>query len=218
MGESRLVAVIVHDLAGYLTSINGLLEIMAVNPDHPAREEFSESVLMESRNAVQALKDLQLVRSIDAGDLPETVDSVPPAKVLALAGEHLPQEHRRSLPVPAPDLPPVKADRGLLAEILGRCILLALKTNPEAARDTTAQKTNEGVRIDIDLGPSGAANDVEEGRRSGRKAMRPIALGALLLPRWDGSLQTEVGGTSRISLLLAPGETPSADRFAGSDV
>jgi hypothetical protein len=204
VAEPRLVTTIVHDLAGYLTSVNGLLEIIAMRPDHPAREEFSASVLKQSRNAVQAIKDLQLVRSIDAGDLPENIVAVPVEEVLAVAGERLPEEHRDSLPVPAPGLPPVSADRDLLAEVLGRCVLLALSTNPGAVRDVTTQHTDDGVRIDIDFGPANDTNNVEEARLSGRKGKRPIALCALLLPRWGGSLQTEVGETSRISLLLEP--------------
>jgi len=200
--ESPLAAMIIHDLAGYLTSVHGFLEIVQARPDHPARDDLFSSAVSESGIALQALKDLQFVRSVDAGDLLEQVTDVPLQEVLDPVRERLSEEHGATLAPAAPGLVSVNADRDLFADVLGRCIAAALATNAEAAHDVMTTVASDTVRIDIDFGPSTDLNDVEEGARTGRKVMRPLALAQLLLTRWGGYLQTEVSERSRISLFL----------------
>lgn len=197
-----LQAAIVHDLAGYMTSINGLAEIVAARPDHVAREELIATLSRETRVAIQAVKDLQLVRALEKGSVVERIEDVSVEQTFSQVREALPPELGSRLAPPAPGLPPVRADAEQLVSLLTRLIELAAATNAEAPSAVRAAAAPGAVAIGIDLGPPGEMNDVSEGRASGRKTMRPVALADLLLPRWGGSMHVETT-EGRVGLALA---------------
>lgn len=67
MDESPELAVLVHELGGMLSSVQGFAHIAAENPGHPDRERFIKLTASEARRAAQAVKDIHLVRSLDRG-------------------------------------------------------------------------------------------------------------------------------------------------------
>lgn len=90
MDESPELAVLVHELGGMLSSVQGFAHIAAENPDHPDRERFIKLTASEARRAAQTVKDIHLVRSFDRGridpspppaDLAALVDGAPPMGV-----------------------------------------------------------------------------------------------------------------------------------------
>ncbi len=81
MGESPELAVLVHELGGMLSSVQGFAHIAAENPDHPDRERFIKLTASEARRAAQTVKDIHLVRSFDRGRIDP---SPPPADLAAL--------------------------------------------------------------------------------------------------------------------------------------
>ena len=67
MDESPELSVLVHELGGMLSSVQGFAHIAAENPGHPDRERYIKLTATEARRAAQTVKDIHLVRSFDRG-------------------------------------------------------------------------------------------------------------------------------------------------------
>jgi signal transduction histidine kinase len=90
MDEAPELAVLVHELGGMLSTVQGFAHIAAENPGHPDRERFIGLTATEARRAAQTVKDIHLVRSLDRGsvldapppvELSQVVDGAPPLMV-----------------------------------------------------------------------------------------------------------------------------------------
>ncbi|MDQ3951522.1 MAG: hypothetical protein M3279_00965 [Actinomycetota bacterium] len=77
MGESPELSVLIHELGGMLSSVQGFAHIAAENPDHPERERFIKLAASEAKRAAQAVKDVHLVRSFDRGRIHPSPSAVP---------------------------------------------------------------------------------------------------------------------------------------------
>lgn len=182
-----LQATIVHDLAGHMTSISGLSEIVAKRPDMASRESLIVTLADEAKAATQAVRDLQTVRSLASGSVAEDVRSVPAEQWFELVKQDIPGEVAEALSPPA-GVPPVRADAETLAGLIARLLVLA---EPPGDERWSVMPTTGTVQISISMGGTDRSDDLEQGRLSGRKEMRPLALADLLLPRWDARMGIE---------------------------
>lgn len=105
MAESPELSVLVHELGGMLSSVQGFAHIAAENPGHPDRERFIKLAASEARRAAQTVKDIHLVRSFDHG---RVNPSPPPVELATLLGD------------PAADVA-VRVDPAKIAGLLERC-------------------------------------------------------------------------------------------------
>jgi hypothetical protein len=83
VSESPELAVLVHELGGMLSSVQGFAHIAAENPDHPDRERFIKLTASEARRAAQTVKDIHLVRTFDRGGIDPSPSPVDLASVVA---------------------------------------------------------------------------------------------------------------------------------------
>ena len=95
MSDSPEVSVLIHELGGMLSSVQGFAHIAEANPEHPNRERYIALAASEARRAAQALKDLHLVRALDHGSLIASPAPVEAAAVLDAAARHASLEDAR---------------------------------------------------------------------------------------------------------------------------
>jgi signal transduction histidine kinase len=186
--ESPEVATIIHELAGILSSLQGFAEIVESRPEHPDREKMISLVRKEARRAAQALKDLQAHRAMDDGRLVERIESVVLTEALA--------ESAVADLVPE-DVPAVRADAKLVADVIPRCIELA-------AQDALPEIVTTQSAVEIKI-PMGGEVDPEEMRKdvtTGRATMRPLALARRLFERWGGGAHVEESDSQTFVVLV----------------
>lgn len=194
-----LEATIVHDLAGYMTSVTGLSEIVATRPEMDRRESLILSLAEESKAATQCVRDLQMVRSIAAGSVAEDVRAVEAGEWFALLKAELPDDLAASLALP-PGLPAIRADAQILAGLVARILMLA---DPPGEHLWSVSASGDAVEIAIAMGTADRLDELAEGRLSGRREMRPLALADFLLPRWGAGIEIEEGdATVLVALVL----------------
>lgn len=184
---AELESTIVHDLAGYMTSIAGLAEIVATRPEIDGRESLILSLAKESKAATQCVRDLQTIRGLTAGSVVEDVRGVETAEWFELVKVELPNDLAASLAVP-PDQPAIRADAQILAGLLARILTFA---DPPDGHLWSISASGGSVEIAIAMGTTERLDELVEGRLSGRKEMRPLALADLLLPRWGARIEIE---------------------------
>ncbi len=189
MSDDALVANILHDLAGMMTSVQGLAEIVEHDRDHPEIDELVKMLSSEADRAAQAVKDLQLIRAIDAGAPVEALDTVTVSELFLAVRESLSEDLRHGFTPPPPGLPDVYVDKDLVADLIARCYEAASETNPAENHQVRAMAVDGKVEVLIDFGPADDLNEVLEARESGRKGMRALAIAHRLLPRWNGQLE-----------------------------
>lgn len=189
MSDDALVANILHDLAGMMTSVQGLAEIVEQHKDHPEIDELVKMLSSEADRAAQAVKDLQLVRALDDGSPVEALDTVTVSELFLAVRDALSEDLRHGFTPPPPGLPDVYVDKDLIAGLIARCYEVASETNPAEDHQVRAMALEGKVEILIDFGPADDIKEILEARESGRKGMRALALAHRLLPRWNGQLE-----------------------------
>ncbi|MGH2731025.1 MAG: hypothetical protein ACRDJI_10520 [Actinomycetota bacterium] len=188
MSESPEVSTVIHELAGILSSLQGFAEIVESRPDHPEREKMISLVRKEARRAAQALKDLQTHRAMDADRLVETLQPVVLREALAdspVAG------------LVPDDMPAVRADPKLIADVIPRCIELA-------AQDALSEivVTQGAIEIKIPMGSEADAEELRKDVATGRATMRPLALARRLFERWGGGARVEESDSQTFVVLV----------------
>lgn len=192
MTEDVLVSNILHDLAGMMTSVQGLAQILETKGDHPSRDEFAAMLSDEATKAAHAVKDLQLLRALSDGSPVEDLQRVTVSELFLAVREGLSDDLRHGFTPPPPDLPDITVDKDLLADLIGRCYETASQTNPSEDHHVGATALDGRLEITLEFGPSDPDAEVIQGVRSGRKGMRPAAIAARLLPRWNGSVDARL--------------------------
>lgn len=182
---------IVHDLAGSMTSITGLAEIVALRPDLPSRESLIQTLAGEAKVATQTVRDLQVVRALAADAVVESIREVASSEWFGAIKDELSADVAGTLAPPPSDLPSVRADLPTLAELVAR-LLSSLGSNAPVSPPFIAYASGDEVIFEIET--NAPTEEIEEGRISGRKHLRPLALADLLLPRWDGRLEIAAAG------------------------
>jgi hypothetical protein len=182
--EGPEVAVLVHELGGMLSSVQGFAHIAESNPDHPDRERFIKLAASEARRAAQALKDLHLARSLDRGGI---VASPPPVGMAELMSKVASEARSDGLHLTgAPDVA-VRADPAKLGPLLARCARAATAP-PSVARTPT------GAAFSLSVAP---AADLERKRQALEAPYPDMVLFSLtrrLVRHWGGDLGMEARG------------------------
>lgn len=193
MSEDILVSNILHDLAGMMTSVQGLAQILERKSDHPSRDEFTAMLSSEADRAAFAVKDLQLVRALEDGSPVEDLQEVSVGQLFLAIRERLSDDLRHGFAPPPPDLPSITVDLDLLADLIARIYEHSSQTNPSEDHHIAASVGEGQLIMHLTLGPLTTDPDMLGTWREGRKGMRPAAIASRLLPRWGGSVDTEPG-------------------------
>lgn len=141
MDESPELSVLVHELGGMLSSVQGFAHIAAENPDHPDRERFIKLTASEARRAAQTVKDIHLVRSFDHGKIDP---APPPVDLSELMATAFRQTSSKGLQLIGGLGVMVVADPPKVAGLLSRCIEAAV-----APLSMTTAKGFAGVVLPI---------------------------------------------------------------------
>lgn len=173
MDESPELAVLVHELGGMLSSVQGFAHIAAENPDHPDRERFIKLTASEARRAAQTVKDIHLVRTFDRG----RINASPPPVDLA------------SVVAGAPAVP-VVADPAKCGGPLTRCI--------DAA---AAPPEFDGAAIRIPIAPAGDLVRKTEAIDAPYPDMILYAILRRLLRHWGGDVTLAAEGEWTVATL-----------------
>lgn len=173
MSESPELAVLLHELGGMLSSVQGFAHIAAENPGHPDRERFIKLTATEARRAAQTVKDVHLVRSFDRG----RIDPSPPPVDLA------------SVVAGAPSVM-VVADPGKCGGVLARCIDAAASP-PEF----------DGAEVRIPIAPAGDLARRSQGLDAPYPDMILYAILRRLLRHWGGEVVLGVAGDWTVATL-----------------
>ncbi len=195
MTEGPEVSVLVHELGGMLSSVQGFAHIAEANPDHPDRERFIKLAASEARRAAQALKDLHLARALDRGSISAAPPTVEMSELMVKAANEMPANGLRL--VGAPDVA-VRADPAKLGGLLARCALAAA-SSPEVRR------AGGGAEISLTLG---AAEEIER-KQQALEAPYPdmvvFSLARRLVELWGGALTISVEGDRTVATIRLPG-------------
>ncbi|MFN2586654.1 MAG: hypothetical protein ABR613_00860 [Actinomycetota bacterium] len=127
MREGPEVSVLVHELGGILSSVQGFAHIAEANPAHPDRERFIKLAAAEARRAAQTLKDLHLARALDRGTV---AASPPPVEMTELMAPFVQETAGAGLHPAGGRGVMVRVDPAKLAALVARCIE-ASQTPPE---------------------------------------------------------------------------------------
>lgn len=195
MTEGPEVSVLVHELGGMLSSVQGFAHIAEANPDHPDRERFIKLAASEARRAAQALKDLHLARSLDRGGIPE---SPPPVEMAALMSRVASESKHDGLVLAgAPDVS-VRADPAKVAGLLARCIGVAVA--PAEVR-----RSGSGVAIRVPVAPAQDLARKTEALEAPYPDMVLFTLTRRLVDRWGGGLTLAAEGDHSVVTIRLEG-------------
>lgn len=180
MHESPELAVLLHELGGMLSSVQGFAHIAAENPDHPDRERFIRLAASEARRAAQTVKDVHLVRSFDRGRIDA---SPPPADLGDLAD------------APGAAGVTVVADAAKVRELLDRC-----RAGAVAPPDVLASAERPELRI-----PVGTAAELARKVEALDAPYPDMVLYAILrrlLRHWGGDVTVAAAGDHTLAVLV----------------
>lgn len=177
MDESPEVSVLVHELGGMLSSVQGFAHIAAENPGHPDRERFIKLAASEARKAAQVVKDIHLVRSFDHGRIDP---SPPPADLADL--------------VPGAAGASVVVDAAKVHGLLDRCV---------QASPAPPEVVDAGHRVEVRI-PVGPAADLAR-KVEALDAPYPDMVGYAILRRllrhWGGDVTLATAGDWTLAVL-----------------
>jgi hypothetical protein len=185
--ELAVVGAIIHDMAGMLSNISAFAGILEGRPDHPGRGEFLPVLAREARAAADALKDLQLARSLgeQRSDL-EPIDLVgslrEAAGALGDAGWLAPQIGEAGQTV-------VRGDESVLSPLLVRVLDVTSAGNTTQAAPLEAHLAADDPYLVFDLSRVVYEGDVAADIERGRRELRPIALLRAVVDSWGGRSQ-----------------------------
>ncbi len=177
MDESPELSVLVHELGGMLSSVQGFSHIAAENPDHPDRERFIKLAASEARKAAQVVKDIHLLRSFDHGRIDP---SPPPADLGGL--------------IPGAEGTRVAVDAAKVRGLVDRCV--------EAA-PAPAEVLDAGERVEVRI-PVAPAADLAR-KVEALDAPYPDMVGYAILRRllrhWGGDVTLATAGDWTLAVL-----------------
>lgn len=176
MDESPELAVLVHELGGMLSSVQGFAHIAAENPDHPDRERFIKLTASEARRAAQTVKDIHLVRSFDRGRIDP---SPPPVELAALVDD-------------APGVR-VTVDPVKVKPLLDRCVQVA--AGPVEV---------SGAEVRIPMAPADDLRRRAEALEAPYPDMVVYAILRRLLRYWGGDVTLVVAGEWTVATVSFP--------------
>ncbi|MEA2460039.1 MAG: hypothetical protein QOH90_216 [Actinomycetota bacterium] len=201
--EPPVVAAIIHDLAGMLSNVAAFAGILEARPDHPSRAEFLPVMAKEARAAAEAVKDLQLARSLSEpwprGDL--QLVEVP--RVLKQVAEHMgvPGWLDPQIETLGGDALRITVDDGVLSGLLARSLRVAAADDLTAPSNLRVESDENGAVFSIDLSSTSYEGDVAADLPRGRRELRPLALLCAVNDSWGGTSRVDAND-DRICLVL----------------
>ncbi|MDQ3914797.1 MAG: hypothetical protein M3323_05615 [Actinomycetota bacterium] len=195
MTEGPEVSVLVHELGGMLSSVQGFAHIAEANPDHPDRERFIMLAASEARRAAQALKDLHLARALDRGSIPASPPPVEMAELMVQVANEMPADGLRL--VGAPDVA-VRADPAKLCGLLARCALVAVAP-PEVRR------AGGGAEISLTLGTAADLDRKRQALDAPYPDMVLFSLTRRLVAHWGGGFTIGAEGDRTVATIRLAG-------------
>jgi hypothetical protein len=129
--DAEAESVVIHELAGLLSGLWSISEMVATRPDHPDREEFIGLLRTEARKAARTFKDLQNLRALRSGNFAERVEDVHVVDVLE-AADAIANPDTAGRARQHPTDVTVRADTFALAEFVARLRELAVELGGEA--------------------------------------------------------------------------------------
>lgn len=201
--EARAESVVFHELAGLLSSLWSISEMVAQRPDHPEREEFISLLRAEARKAARTFKDLQNLRALMANNFAERIETVRIADVLegadALADA---QNARRATSKSDVTL---RADMFALAEFIARLRDLAVELGGDG--NETVEARPSAVDLVYSLETDDHHAELLEGLERGDGRARVLYVMRRVVARWGGDVRVENrdGGSAVAVRLQSPG-------------
>ena len=195
MSDSPVVAAIVHDLAGMLSNVSAFAGILENKPDHPGRAEFLPVLAKEARSAAEAVKDLQLARSLSTPWPRSDLSSVSVRSLLVDVAGRLGRPDWFTGPAERIDDVGVTADEGVLAALLTRAVEFASAGDTTRESPLDLEQANGAVLLKLDLSRTSYDGDVLADVERGRRELRAFALLRGCVESWggDGTVQESDG-------------------------
>jgi hypothetical protein len=179
MTESPELAVLVHELGGMLSSVQGFAHIAAENPDHPDRERFIKLAASEARRAAQTVKDIHLVRAFDRG----RIDPAPGAVDLGTMFD-----------APGAAGVQVVADAAKAKGVLDRCV-------EKASAPPEVVTSRELIQVRIPIAPATELTRKVEALDAPYPDMVTYAILRRLLRHWRGDVTLATEGDATVAVL-----------------
>jgi signal transduction histidine kinase/CheY-like chemotaxis protein len=158
--KTNFLANVSHELRTPLTSIRSFAEILLQFPDEEtaSREEFLQIIASESDRLSRLIDDLLDLAKMDLGRVEWSFSSVELPSLLSFCVRSVaPLAHDKRLSLRlevARDLPPVRADRDRIAQVLNNLLSNALKFTHEGAVTVGGASCGDEVRVYVsDTGP-----------------------------------------------------------------
>jgi hypothetical protein len=201
--EPPVVAAIIHDLAGMLSNVAAFAGILEARPDHPSRAEFLPVMAKEARTAAEAVKDLQLARSLSEPWARGDLQLVEVTRVLKQAAENLgvPGWLDPQIESLGTETLRVTADDGVFSGLLARSLRVAAGDDLSAPSNLSVASDENGAVLTIDLSATSYEGDVAADLPRGRRELRPLALLRAVNDSWGGTSIVDVDD-DRICLVL----------------
>lgn len=198
-----VVGAIVHDLAGMLSNVAAFAGILESRPDHPSRAEFLPVMAKEARSATEALKDLQLARSLSAPWPRSELQRVDLRRVLREAGAR--RDSPAWLHATIETLGGAEvlfwADEGVFIGLLSRALDVASGGMRSEPPPLAAERSPDGPMLVLDLTHTSYEGDVAADVGRGRRELRAFALLRGVVESWGGASEL-VRDADALRLLL----------------
>jgi signal transduction histidine kinase/CheY-like chemotaxis protein len=158
--KTNFLANVTHELRTPLTSIRSFAEILLKFPDEESanREEFLQIIATEADRLARLIEDVLDITKIESGHMDWSFSSVEVASLLSFCARSvgpLAAAKNLSLRLELPSaLPPVRADRDRIAQVLNNLLANALKFTERGEITVGAAAGDEHVRVYVsDTGP-----------------------------------------------------------------
>ncbi|HEV2755870.1 MAG TPA: hypothetical protein VG318_08860 [Actinomycetota bacterium] len=195
MTEGPEVSVLVHELGGMLSSVQGFAHIAEANPEHPDRERFIKLAASEARRAAQALKDLHLARALDRGGISA---APPPVALSELMARIVNEMATTGLHLTGAPGVMVRVDPAKAAGLLARC--LGASRVPAEVR-----KAGGDAELVLVLGPAGELDRKRQALDAPYPDMVLFSLTRRLLEHWGGGLRLAAAGDVTTAVIRLAG-------------
>jgi signal transduction histidine kinase len=186
--DAAAESVVVHELAGLLSGLWSLSEMVASRPDLPDREEFIALMRTEAKKAARTFKDLQNLRALRSGNLAERIEDVQIDDALEAADAIAnPDTSGRARQHPS-DVT-VRADMFALAEFVARLRDLAVELGGEATDGVEVQP--DCVDLVYLCGPDDRRSELIEGAERSDGRARLLYVLRRVVERWGGEVRVD---------------------------
>lgn len=178
--KSEFVSVVAHELKVPMTSITGYADLLKLaGPVNDQQVEFIDKVKSNVLRMKILVSDLSDISRIESGNLRMDLEPVDPVEALQTARDGAAtqiQERGHSLIEDiAPGLPPVRADRNRLTQVLLNLLSNAYKYTPDGGTITVRawqERGADGERVYFAVQDTGVGMTAEEVEKLGTKFWR----------------------------------------------